>query len=67
MAKRKKIARFCPRGKSQYEITITGGRPDDYGMPHNPPIVTCAKNKKAALRQFKFPKKVKVKSVKRRK
>ena len=64
MAK-KKIARFCPRGKHQYEITISGGDPDEYGMPTNPPIVTCAKNKKAALKQFKFPKKVKVKNIKK--
>ncbi len=64
MAKRK-IARFCKKGRSQYEITISGGRADDYGMPTNPPIVVCAKNKKSALRQFKFPKSVKVKSVKK--
>jgi len=59
MAKKKK-SRFCPKGKSQYEITISGGDPNDYGMPTNPPIITCAKNKKAALRQFKFPKKSKL-------
>ena len=52
-------------GKFQYEIKISGGRPDDYGMSTNPPIVTCARNKKDALKQFKFPKKVKVKNIKR--
>lgn len=62
---KKKLARFCKKGQSQYEITISGGDPDDYGMPPNPPIVTCAKNKKAAVKRFKFPKGVKVKSVKR--
>ena len=61
----KKIGRFCPKRKFQYEITISGGNPDEYDMPTNPPIVTCAKNKKAALKQFKFPKKVKVRSIKR--
>ena len=64
MAKRK-IARFCKKGNFQYEIKISGGQADDYGMPTNPPIVVCAKNKKNALKKFKFPKNVKVKSVKK--
>ncbi len=62
---KKKIARFCPKGKFQYEITISGGDPNEYGMPTNPPIVTCARTQKDALRQFKFPKKVKVRKIKR--
>ena len=63
--KRCKKSNFCKKGESQYEITITGGEPDDYGMPTNPPIITCAKNKKDALKKFKFPKKVKVREIKR--
>ncbi|MBA7623844.1 hypothetical protein ES703_31243 [subsurface metagenome] len=65
MVKKRKLTGFCPKNKFQYEITISGGNPDDYGMPTNPPIVTCAQNKKAALKQFKFPKKVKVREIKR--
>jgi len=49
----------------QYEIEIRGGRDDDYGMPMNPPIVSCGKNKKDVLKQFRFPKKVKVVKIKK--
>jgi len=56
---------FCRKGKSQYEITISGGEEGEYGMPGEPPIVTCAKNKKSAVKQFKFPKGIKVRNVKR--
>jgi len=51
--------------RSEYEIEIVGGRSDDYGMPTNPPIVACGKNKKDVLKQFRFPKKIRVTKIKR--
>jgi hypothetical protein len=49
--------------RHQFEIEIKGGKPNDYGMINNPPIVACGKNRKDVLKQFHFPKKVKVTKV----